>query len=386
MQIRALSINISLICPSPANFFSGKISRNLGYIPLVGTIIGIGHLIFACYQYSQSVPSWDSQRFVEEITRATIEMLSLGPVLLIYDRFFTKSVPEGLTALSLPFISINSLRFSDHAAHLVAFYATMLPTTEQRSRYHYYQSPGDHPWRYQTLFQGADFYTRHGIMHACFVAMFVPVFLSLYRNAGHPEALALSSEDVLGMQAVAFLHDYGRMSTGNDLCRDREELERLGQQAAYQYLKKAMGFNEERAKRLSDYILTKDASFAGKSLLQQLLQNCDSLAVLRADDWYFDPNHLDLQKWINSNVPEGSARQSAQEELYTVVDSAKQLLVYLGDSPFSMPCFSQIRRGQIIQGNFSLPLKRNYEKSLRCYELIQGHLLSNPFLARFASI
>ncbi len=379
MRIEALSL--PFVCPSsPEEFFSGKFSKNLGYFPVIGTIVGVSRIIFSSYHCTRGSPGWSQRRFVSELIRGTLETLGLGPALFIYDYFFAK-VHQLDHAFS--FAPLHSHSFLDYAAPLVAAYASKLPTPEQLTRYQTYTSSGPHAWQGRKLFTGADFYTRHGAMHACFVAMFIPVFVSLYRQAGHLEAAQLSADDILGLQVTAFFHDYGRILEGRDLTGDNEHMESMGEKAAYHYMRDAMRFSEERAKRLSHCIMTKDAPLAGKSLIQQVLQNCDSLAVLRADDWIFDPNYLDLLKWIRLNVPEGPARQQALEGLNRVIDSTKTLLVYMGDSPYSMPCFSQARRGQVIQGNFSLALKRVYEKSPRCYQMIHGHLRNDPVLSRY---
>ena len=122
-------------------------------------------------------------------------------------------------------------------------------------------------------------------------------------------------------------------------------MEGTGEQAAHRYMKDAMGFSEERSRRLSHCIITKDAPLAGKTLVEQLLQNCDSLAVLRADDWIYDPNFLDLIKWVRLNVPEGPTKQNMLEEMHQVIDAAKTMLVNM-ETPIPRHTFpSQTRPG-----------------------------------------
>lgn len=378
MQIGSINFNLlSFDRPSSLDaFFSGRVSKDFSCIPLVGTVIGISRIAFATYQYNQAAPGWTLERLTEEWTRGALETLCLGLLLLVYDSFFAKvNGPQGSS-----FAPVSSRVFSDHAFRLVAFYATKTPNPDQLRLYQNYLSSGQHPLHNQPIFQGADFFTRHGIMHACFVSMFVPIFISLYREAGHAEAAALTQEDILALQAVAFLHDYGRVSTSNDLCRDREALERIGQRAAYQYLKEAMGLSEQKALQLSQMILTKDDPLAGKSLLQQVLQNCDCLAVLRADDWQFDPQFLDFTKWVQTQLSAGPAQETAKQALFSVIDSAKRLLVEVGDSPYDMPCFSETSRGQIIAGRFSLAIKRTYEKNPQCHGMMLQRLQNYPAL------
>jgi len=381
MQIQAFPASFPTICPSPEEFFSGKVSKNLGYLPAIGTVIGLSRIIFSSYHYFSAFPGWPKERFVQEIFRGVLEALWLGPALFVYEHFFAKVQPISTTS----FAFLNSTSFTDHAVPLVAHYASKLPTVEQLSRYQTYVSHGPHAWQNQNLFHGADYYARHGVMHACFVSLFIPVFLSLYRQAGHPEASQLTPEDVLGLQVAGFFHDYGRILAGKDLTGDNEQMESMGEEAAYRYMKDAMSFSEERARRLSHCIMAKDAPVQGKPLIQQLLQNCDSLAVLRADDWIYDPNYLDLIRWARSNLPEGPARQNILEELHQVIDAAKSMLVNMGDSPYSMPCFSQARQGQVIRGHFSLSAKRIYEKSPHCYQMMRQLMINNPILACYAS-
>ena len=335
--------------------------------------------MFSLYQQATAAPGWTKDRLFQALKDSALEIFCLAPVLRIYELLFTASGTETRGTPSLLFSPIHSPLLSAHMPQLIPAYAA-IPPTQQLSHYQTYRSPGAHAHQGQALFSGADFYTRHGVMHACFVAQFVPVFLALYKNAGHPEAAALAQEDVLGLQIVAFFHDYGRIVKGVDLGSDHGELERISGEAAYQYLRQAMGYTDEKARRLSNYTVDKDGPIATKPLLQQVLQSCDSLAVLRADDWVFNKSYLDLTRWIDANIPAGPRQSQAKEELNAVIDAAKQMLVGMGDSPFSMACHSLARQGQVIQGNFSLATKRTYEKSPNCYAMMEEQMQRHPAL------
>jgi hypothetical protein len=361
------------------DFFSRKVSKNLGSIPFVGLIIGISRIAFANYQYTRSAPDWTEARWLEERKRGRFEILGLGLVLLIQEAYFARA-----SSIGEPFTLLRSEHFADHAQRLVSWYQTKRPDPNLLRSYQDYRSSGQHAWQNQPIFQGADFFTRHGVMHACFVAMFIPIFISLYRAARHPEAAHLTLEDIQALQAVAFLHDYGRVHTNSDLCRDREELERLGQQAAYRYLKEGLGLSEEKARRFSELILTKDHPLPGKSLIQQLLQNSDCLAVLRADDWQFNPRFLDFLQWNRTSTAHDAVRRHLlEQELFGVIDAAKRLLVQLGDSPYNMTCFSESLRGQVIRGQFSLATKRSYEQHPQCYTIMRQLMQNDPILQRY---
>lgn len=379
MQIRP--IFNSLDCHfSIEQFYSGRISKDIACIPFVGSVIGIGRFVFSIYQYATGAPEWTKDRLFNELSRSAAETLFMGVVLRVYELFFAESGTGTAAGLGFSFSSTPSRLFSAHTPQLISFYTATTPSSEQLRLYRSYRSLGAHSYQGQQLFNGTDFYVRHGLMHACFVTQFIPILISLYKNAGHLEADALNEEDILGIQITAFLHDYGRIYKGMDLIRDHEELERISAEAAYQYMRQALNFTEEKARRLSNYILNKDGPIASKPILQQVLQSCDSLAVLRADDWVFDKKYMDLSQWIDANIPVGSEHSLAIEQLNSVIDAAKQMLVDIGDSPFSMTCHSQALLGQTIRGHFSLATKRTYEKSPHCYELMLQQMRRYPNL------
>lgn len=385
---------------SVSAFYNSPVSDMAGYIPAIGSVVGAGRIIYSIYQMATEPYSRQLRdRCISQIVRGALETFALGLVLAIYDLFQKiqlapslqvmtplnalfdtsqansfASAPEASIELDR-FTRIRSNQFADHAPQLVAFYQSKPPQEELRQQYAAYQSQGNHGLRGQTIFAGADFYPRHGIMHACFVAHFIPHIIQHYRDLGHLEAQAMSQEDIAAMQVVGFFHDYGRIATQNDLGRDNPRSEVISQRAATDYLVHVMGFAPDRAERFARAITSTHMPMnADKPLFAQILQSADSLAILRADDWQFDHRHLDAFRWIDLQVAEEAQRTNPRERIFQIADAAKLFLTDLGDSPYPKQGLSAVYRGQNMPGHFSLETKRQYEASPQCYQLMADRL------------
>lgn len=385
---------------SISGFYNSPVSNMVGYFPAIGTAVGLGRIAFTVYLMATEPYSRELRdRCIAQLVRGVLETFALGIALAVYDLIqkiqFAPSLqamtpfqalfdtsqartigtaPEASIELDR-FTQISSHQFADHAPQLVAFYHSKPPQEQLLQQYAGYRSQGNHALRNQQIFAGADFYTRHGIMHSCFVAQMIPHFIQHYRDLGHAEALAMTQEDIAAMQVVGFLHDYGRIALQDDLGRDSPRSEMISQHAARDYLVHVMGFAPDRAERFARAITSTHMPMnAEKPLFAQILQSADSLAIHRADDWQFDHRHIDAFRWIDLQVAEEAQRINPRERIFQIADAAKLFLVDLGDSPHNATGLSAAYRGQAIAGQFSLETKRQYETSPQCYQLMADRL------------
>lgn len=218
----------------------------------------------------------------------------------------------------------------------------------------------------QALFTGADFYVRHGAMHHCHVALMIAPLIRLYQNFGDMRAQVLTVREMEMLTIAALFHDYGRLQVGNDLGGDTQELERMEADACYQYLRTYYGATEEEAEKMRQACIGKDHPLVHKTIYQEILQNADCLAVLRADDWKFDVTFSDLHKRIENNSFIG-IKQQLHRNFELFISANKKFLSFLGDSPYDMITST----GELIQGNFHLPTKRRFEKNPDCFAMMQ---------------
>lgn len=271
----------------------------------------------------------------------------------------------------------KNLSIDLHAEKILKFYQSALtdPNDQaaQRLKKQYHAYPG-------ALFQGADFLVRHGSMHVSFVALMVPVILSFYRDLGDQRAKNICLEEVIALQIAALFHDFGRAHKKMDLCRDSSILEAIGAKTCYDYLV-SCGFKEALAEKMKQAIMGKEETdLKNKDLYADILHECDCLAVLRADDWTFDPKFLHSFQRLKE-----TPNALFLEKLYEIIDEAKLLLIALGDSPKNCPPLSKRyqAKGEMLEGSFSLSKKREFETSPDCFKKMETELLKYSNLALF---
>ncbi len=378
-----MSLALRITCDNDGKtFLNSSCSNVVGYFPILGTPVGVARVVFNILQLCTALNAEQRSKAFYQIGRGVVEAFSLGLLNAIYDLFLRKI----LSRLILPnpylqhfAITPSSASSIDHHLGFLTAYSSK-HAHKASSLYSNYRSYGEHAWRDQALFSGADFFTRHGIMHASCVALFVPLFASLYRDLGFSN-ISSNSEELKDLQIIAFFHDFGRFETGHDLGSDHGEIEEKGAIACSAYLQNARGYSKGKANRLAQMILRKDYPLSFKSWSEEILQNCDSLAVLRADDWKFDERFLNIRSRIDQKITDPIRKAQALEKLHRVIDEAKQFLIALGDSPYDMPAVSEMYRGQVFKGNFSLNRKSHFEKNAHCYSLMKTEMHRYPTLS-----
>jgi len=202
-----------------------------------------------------------------------------------------------------------------------------------------YSKPYIIPIKYSRKFTEAP-RMIHGIQHVTRVAIDIPVFANLYRRYGDAEALALTNDDIKLCQIAALFHDAARKNEGVD------EWDNDSAWLLYCYLTEKMGVDVKKAKLLAEAIANKDAKTESyvelevtrdntprwvnnpkinrKNIYQKLLQNADSLDIIRAVD--FDGTRLDFYKEIAKNNP------AAFKELAKLISEKASLIERQGDS------------------------------------------------------
>ncbi|NNM58729.1 MAG: hypothetical protein HKM04_02835, partial [Legionellales bacterium] len=86
----------------------------------------------------------------------------------------------------------------------------------------------------------------HGIQHTSRVALYVPVFVELYRRHGDEEAKKLTAEDIKLLQIAALFHDSARENDGEDLWDGESGV------LLYFYLTRVLGVNKDKAKLIAE--------------------------------------------------------------------------------------------------------------------------------------
>ncbi len=79
---------------APSSFFDSKISDVLGYLPMVGVVVGVARIIFSAFQLITQPYSREMRdKYMAQIFRGVLEGLSLGIGLLLYDIFRRVQLP-----------------------------------------------------------------------------------------------------------------------------------------------------------------------------------------------------------------------------------------------------------------------------------------------------
>lgn len=237
------------------------------------------------------------------------------------------------------------------------------------------------------IFRGADFLVRHGAMHASHVSLMVPIMVNFYKYAGDPRICEITETKILGMQIMALFHDYGRAVKVCDLTDDTHEMELIGAEACFNHLgftRFELEFCEQCRKAIleKDCIKQDSSSFPDKDIYCEILQVCDSMAVLRDNELAFDPKYLDVYHRIEFWDP--SKKEQYFEILYEIIDSTKEYLIALGDSPRGLNPLSKLfQKKGYMKKRFSLEEKRGLERAPDCFDLMQTKFLGYPLLKRW---
>lgn len=266
--------------------------------------------------------------------------------------------------ITLPAPSLVS--FNEHLKTIVNTFLQNPPPAHAISSFQSYASYYPHRYQGQSIFNGADFYVRHGAMHHSHVALLIAPLVRLYKNLGDVRAQALTNREIEMLTIAALFHDYGRLQVGNDLGGDTAEMERIGADACFYYLRAHYGATDEEAEKIRQACIGKDHALASKTIYQEILQNADCLAVLRADDWNFDVRYSNLHTRIESSFFAGQ-KADHHRTFEQLIAANKRFLVAVGDSPYDLTTST----GELIQGNFNLATKRSYERSPNCFALLQ---------------
>jgi hypothetical protein len=198
-------------------------------------------------------------------------------------------------------------------------------------------------------------FVRHGAMHVAHAAFFIPVVAGLCSEIGVIKPL--NQREMLAAIIVALFHDYGRRVENCDLTSDNYHMEKIGYERAVIELGRH-GFTQEEAKKYAQTILDKDKAENDKSDIAFVLHEADVLAVMRADDWQFNPKYLHLTN--AQKTPEQA------EKLWQIVDEIKLFLASCSDSPLSQKAFSEKYKALYpngIEGAFNLERKIQFEKN-----------------------
>jgi|GEM_PF-2442181 len=183
----------------------------------------------------------------------------------------------------------------------------------------------------------------HGAQHISRAALFVSVWLNIYRSLGHEAALNLTEEDHKLLQIAALFHDSARQDENEDFW-DRDSALNC-----YNYLI-SLGVEPVKAKNIAEAAANKDVPQNGdyyvldiqsmppswqlttrkeKNIWQSLLQNADCLEILRARD-IFQATYLDFyQQYVMQ--PNGEVNQTVLTTLAQVICEARALIYHQGD-------------------------------------------------------
>jgi hypothetical protein len=182
----------------------------------------------------------------------------------------------------------------------------------------------------------------HGIQHTARAAVYVPIFVNLYKRYNDPEALALTEEDIKLLEIAALLHDSGRRAEGKD------EWDKESGIFVYAYLTNVLGVEKNKAKLIAEAVTTNkepdeenyyysietypDGSYfcekkplTKKNIYARIIQNVDSLDIKRVRD-IFKIKYLSFYQDIAKNNPK------AFEELAHLIAEVKSIIISQGDT------------------------------------------------------
>jgi len=209
---------------------------------------------------------------------------------------------------------------------------------------------------------------RHGPLHVSRVAYYIPLLTNFLRKSGDKEAAKLSQEELQAMQIAGVLHDSGRESdlTGDAPYSDSEK----------KSFSNCLGFMEsnniidmEKALKICKAAGTMDSD--GPSVYRRVIKSADSLDVLRADDFQFDPNKMEIYS---------DASPEERKNLNEIIDAVKKRIVTQGDSPQNFNSLSQ--KNRVIAGNFDVQKRENLQNG-DIYNNIEMSMNQSPMLSSF---
>ncbi|MDA0781836.1 MAG: SidE phosphodiesterase domain-containing protein [Rickettsiales bacterium] len=179
---------------------------------------------------------------------------------------------------------------------------------------------------------------RHGPLHVSRVAYYIPVLTNYLVSKGDAEARELSQEEVTAMQVAGLLHDSGRKSdlTG-DAPYTKSEIRSVSNCMYFMKANDIIGL--EKAFQICH--AASSMEHGGPEIYKKVIKSADSLDVLRADDFDFNPHKMRI--YHESSLKE-------RQELNRIIDEIKQRMVEQGDSPKDFKSLS--KSGKIIKGSF----------------------------------
>ena len=185
---------------------------------------------------------------------------------------------------------------------------------------------------------------RHGPLHVSRVAYYVPVLTNFLIMNGDEEAKNLSQKEVVAMQVAGLMHDSGRDS---DLSGDAPYSD--SENRSFNNCSDFMKSNNviEVTKALQICRAAADMEHSGPEVYRKVIKSADSLDVLRADDFDFDPDKMAIY---------ADADDKGKEILNGIIDAAKERLVAQGDSPKDFESLKD--ESKTIKGSFD-PQKRD---------------------------
>jgi len=217
-------------------------------------------------------------------------------------------------------------------------------------------------------FQKSDLKNKHGAMHACRVAMYIPIMAELYRQRGYE----ISQEDVKLMMIAALFHDTGRQ---NDNGNDNPEWEREGERLCYEYLIN-LGVSHHKASQIADSIVNKDSSLdKRKKIYRKLLKNADCLDVLRSTSWIFDYKYMDYYKEFEKTF---SSDRAQEIKFLRFIDQSVQFVANTKD--LHQAFTSVVDPTKTFAATADHDQKMHYECDRECYRHIRDQMRSLPLL------
>jgi len=161
-------------------------------------------------------------------------------------------------------------------------------------------------WAFKHFYSQENISSPQGIVHVSRTAIYVPVFVNLYRRHGDQEALALTNDDIKLLQIIVLLH--------------HESIE-----MTYLYLTKNLNINEAKARQLADANANKYADINTKNIYQKILYDAATLEEIQVD--LFEGSRLDFFKsyaYVNDQ---------ALDEMGKLITEVRSLIEVHGDTP-----------------------------------------------------
>ena len=160
----------------------------------------------------------------------------------------------------------------------------------------------------------------HGAVHMSRAALWIPVLLTLYREAGDQEALDFPDNWLPYVMKAALLHDSGREGEAEDT----KQWERASGEQCEDHLR-AIGCPPELAARCRLAIINKDKPHAEKSFIEKLVHDADCLEIMRCH-YCFDMAQLDYYQAFK-HLP------GTEEQVYKLATQVRSVIAGQGDLP-----------------------------------------------------